>query len=131
MEYLPGDYIAGFVDGEGCFALKYIRSVRHERKNEPIYFYWDVEFIIALRMDDKNILERIRTTLECGRISFTKNGSVRFCVNVIDDLKNKIVPFFEKHPLQAKKQKDFLLWKEALEILYKNQHSREDSQRST
>ncbi|MGC9599153.1 MAG: hypothetical protein ABSE18_02090 [Minisyncoccia bacterium] len=29
--------------------------------------------------------------------------------------------FFEKYPLRAQKRKDFLLWKEALMILYKNQ----------
>ncbi len=121
MEMLPGDYIAGFVDGEGCFALKFIRSVRHDRKNKPVYFYWDVEFIIALRIDDKEILEKIRTSLECGRISLSKSGEARFYVNAINDLKDKLVPFFEKYSLRAKKQKDFLLWKEALMILYKNQ----------
>lgn len=40
---LPGDYIAGFVDGEGCFALKFRRDVRHDRPGNPEYYYWDIE----------------------------------------------------------------------------------------
>jgi hypothetical protein len=31
------------------------------------------------------------------------------------------VPFFEKYPLHAKKQFDFQLWKEAVEIFKRNQ----------
>ncbi len=120
MDKLPGDYIAGFVDGEGCFALKFIRSIRYERKNKPIYFYWDIEFAILLRGDDKEILEKIQNTLDCGKISMSKRGSVRYSVNDINDLTTKIVPFFEEYSLRAKKKHDFKLWKEGLLILIKN-----------
>lgn len=58
MEKLSGDYIAGFVDGEGCFALKLRREIRYERKNKPTYIYWDAEFAIVLREDDKEILKK-------------------------------------------------------------------------
>lgn len=121
MVKLPGDYIAGFVDGEGCFALKFRRDVRHERKNKPIYFYWDIEFAIVLRKDDQEILEKIKTTFDCGRISVSKSGQARYAVNNINDLSNKVVPFFGKHQLYAKKRHDFQLWKEAVEIIKRNQ----------
>lgn len=121
---LPGDYISGFVDGEGCFALKFRRDVRHDRKNTPVYFYWDIEFVIALRGDDKKILEAIQDTLGCGKISTDKKGQVRYAVNDIHDLSNKIVPFFSKYKLRAKKQYDFNLWKAALMIFIKNQNNR-------
>jgi hypothetical protein len=125
MEKLPGDYIAGFVDGEGCFALKFVRSVRHERKNSPTYFYWGLEFAIVLRADDKEILEKIKETLGCGSVSgANKAGAARFSVSKWDDLSNKILPFFEKYPLRAKKQKDYLLWMEALAILIRNKQAK-------
>ena len=120
MGKLPGDYIAGFVDGEGCFALKLRRDIRYERKNKPIYFYWDIEFAIVLRKDDKEILEAIRETLECGKISINKYGMARYAVNDINDLMYKIIPFFELYQLHAKKKFDFELWKEAMVLLYKN-----------
>lgn len=120
MEKLPGDYIAGFVDGEGCFALKFRRDVRHDRKNKPVYFYWDIEFAILLRADDKDILEKIKNTLNCGKISISKRGAVRYSVNNVDELVDKIVPFFDKYSLHAKKKYDFNLWQEALVILERN-----------
>ena len=117
---LPGDYIAGLVDGEGCFALKFRRDVRYDRKNEPVYFYWDIEFVIVLRSDDKEILEKIQETLNCGRISVDKRGSARYAVNNIDDL-GRLATFFTTYRLRAKKQYDFELWKEALAIFKRNQ----------
>lgn len=124
MEKLPGDYIAGFVDGEGCFALKFVREVRYDRKNKPEYLYWDIEFAILLRQDDQDILKGICETLGVGRISISKNGGARYAVNKINELQDVIVPFFEKYSLRAKKRFDFALWKKALIILEKNQQKK-------
>ncbi len=125
-EKLPGDYIAGFVDGEGCFALKFRRDIKHDRGKrsgiKPVYFYWDIEFAITLKEDDKEILEKIKNTLKCGYVQKpNKRGAVRYAVNNIDDLSNKIVPFFTKYSLHAKKRFDFELWKEAVLIFKRNQ----------
>ena len=119
MEKLSGEYIAGFVDGEGCFALHFRRDVRHERKNKPSYFSWKIQFSIVLRKDDINILTRIKEALECGNISIAKRGFARYQVTDVNDLGTKIVPFFEKNRLQAKKRLDFQLWKEAVMIIFK------------
>lgn len=43
MEILPSDYIAGFVDGEDCFALKFRRDVKNKRRGKTTYFYWNSE----------------------------------------------------------------------------------------
>ena len=72
---LPGDYVAGFVDGEGCFYLTYRSEIRYERPGKPKYFRWTPYFAINLRQDDKEILEKIRNTLSCGNIHF--NNEVR------------------------------------------------------
>jgi intein-encoded DNA endonuclease-like protein len=37
-EKLPGDYIAGFVDGEGCFALKFSKETKRNRAGNPCYY---------------------------------------------------------------------------------------------
>ncbi|HBT81220.1 hypothetical protein A2757_01975 [Candidatus Giovannonibacteria bacterium RIFCSPHIGHO2_01_FULL_48_47] len=121
MGELPGDYIAGFVDGEGCFALKFQREVKKKRKNRPEYFRWSAEFVISLRSDDVDLLKLIKDTLGCGKITFAKNKQVaRYSVAGIDNLQKIIVPFFEKHQLFGKKSKDFLLWKDALQIIGRN-----------
>lgn len=121
MEKLPGDYIAGFVDGEGCFALKFRRDFKSHRKGKQEYFYWDIEFAVVQDAKDEEILKSIQNTLECGRISISKRGVARYSVNDIDDLVGKIIPFFETYKLHARKRFDFELWKRAITIFMKNQ----------
>ncbi len=128
MSLLPPHYISGFVDGEGCFALKYRREIKLNRKNKPVYFYWDVEFAILLRGDDIDILHAIKKTLGCGKISMSKRGDARYAVNNISELSNIIVPFFSKYQLRAKKKYDFMLWKEAVEIFQRNQRKKINSE---
>jgi hypothetical protein len=109
---ITGDYIAGFVDGEGCFSLTY-------RKDKQKYFYWKVSFSIVLRKDDREVLESIRDYFQCGKISFT-NESIRFEIQDPDTLNNKLIPFFEQHQLIGKKKSDFVLWREAVQIVVNN-----------
>ena len=120
VEKLPGDYIAGFVDGEGCFALKFRKDSCHGR---PTYFRWDIEFILHLKNDDQEILESIQNTLSCGKINHPK-GAVRYAVNDIDHLMKIIVPFFDLYKLHAKKRLDFELWKEAVEIFTRSKRNK-------
>jgi hypothetical protein len=117
---LSGDYIAGFVDGEGCFDLQFRRDVRHERTNKPAYYGWKAQFVIVSRADDKELLEKIKNTLNCGHINFARGDQVRYSVQDIDTLHKIISPFFRKYRLSGKKKNDFELWAEAIEILYKN-----------
>jgi len=121
---LPGDYVAGFVDGEGCFYLTYRSEIRYERPGKPKYFRWTPYFAINLRQDDKEILEKIRNTLSCGNIYLLnrRDGEklAQFIIQNMDDLYSKILPFFEKYTLRAKKRHDFELWKKALKIMYNN-----------
>jgi len=117
---LPGEYIAGFVDGEGCFSLNFRRDVRHERKNHPTYFAWQAQFIVNIRADDARILEAIKNTLGCGILSLAKKGMISFAVQNINELHDIIIPFFRKFSLFGKKKYDFNLWAEAVEIIYQH-----------
>ena len=126
MEKLPGNYIAGFVDGEGCFALNFRKDIRRERKNSPVYFYWNAQFVIVLgdETKDKGLLEKIKFALGCGKITPNKQGHIRYSVQNIEELSKIIVPFFKKYKLYGRKKYDFALWKEAVSILTKNKQSK-------
>lgn len=122
---LPGDYIAGFIDGEGCFYLTYRSEIRHERPGKPKYFRWTPYFAINIRGDDREILEKIKNTLNCGNIYALKRGEMaHYIIQNMDDLYIKILPFFNKYPLRAKKKHDFELWSDALKIMYRNKRDR-------
>ncbi|MDO8436529.1 MAG: LAGLIDADG family homing endonuclease [bacterium] len=116
---LSGDYIAGFVDGEGCFDLQFRRDIRHERLGKPVYYSWKVQFVINIRRDDDKLLKKIQNALNCGQIHFTQS-EVRYSVQNLENLKNIIIPFFNKYPLSGKKKMDFGLWIEAIYIIYRN-----------
>ena len=82
-----------------------------------------MEFAIVLRQDDLDILTKIQESLQCGRITKSKGGDqARFSVQNSRDIIQKIVPFFEKYKLHAKKSGDFELWATAARIMtkYKN-----------
>lgn len=116
---LPEEFVAGFTEGEGCFALKFRRDVKKHRKGSPAYFGWQALFAIVLRKDDSALLQKIRDTLGCGTLSYTKDA-VRLQVHDIDTLVKKVMPFFNKYKLHGKKAKDFELWKEALTLIARN-----------
>ena len=113
------EYIAGFVDGEGCFALSLRKDVRKERPGSPVYFHWKAMFAIELRSDDVSVLNLIHERFKCGSVThIPKRNVVRFQVANLDDLNTIISPFFEAHTLIGKKQRDFNAWRKAVKILY-------------
>jgi hypothetical protein len=121
LKALSSDYIAGFVDGEGCFALKYRADRKYDKKGKQVheYYYWGAEFAIVLHPSDSALLDLIKDSFSVGNISFKKTGDqVRYSVQDTGDLKNVIVPFFEKNPLFGMKSKDFDLWKEAVALIF-------------
>lgn len=120
---ITGEYIAGFVDGEGCFSLTY-------RKDKGKYYYWKASFAISLRADDPEIIKSIKEYFCCGNISYSRNN-IRFEITDPDLLNEKIIPFFGEHQLIGKKRNDFELWKEAVYIIVKNKRRSINSAKGT
>lgn len=116
-------YIAGFVDGEGCFCIS---IYKHKERRHGL----DVKLVfeIELRADDRNILERLKRTLDCGNIynldykRYKWYPHIKFKVSSLADLKNKVIPFFKEYRLQAKKKISFDLFCQAVEIMSSKSH---------
>ena len=120
---LKPDYIVGLVDGEGCFCISISKH-----KTTKIGFEVRPMFEIEMVLEDKPLLERIRETFNCGRIYdlyYERYGwrpHVKFAVKSQKDIKDKIIPFFKKHKLKSKKQKDFVYFCKAFEIINNRNH---------
>ncbi len=105
---LSSDYIIGLVDGEGSFQVQ----TRKGRKNPTL------RFSIKLIEKDKDILEQVKSQLDCGKI-YIQNDSrpnhsrcFRFEVFNQKEIIEKIIPFFEKNPPKIKsKINDFEIFK--------------------
>ena len=113
----------GFTDGEGCFSISMFR-------NATTKFGWQVfpEFVITQGAKSLPALKLFQSFFGCGRIFVNKRYDnhheplYRYCVRSVKDLHEIIIPFFQKHPLQTAKQKDFTLFAEAVEMLLRKEH---------
>jgi LAGLIDADG endonuclease len=105
-----GNWLAGFIDGEGCFILR-----------ETTADYFRCGFSIELRVDDAPIIEEIQTRLGIGTIKYRhrpgKNGND--CPQVSWNVQSQpqcvvLMELLDRHPLRAKKAHDFAIWRMAL-----------------
>jgi hypothetical protein len=78
-------------------------------------------FVIHLHAKDLALLERIQSFFGVGSLSGSKR-SIRYQVQSVKDLTNIIIPHFDKYPLLAKKQADFLLFKSIVESMIRKEH---------
>lgn len=111
-----GNWLSGLVDGEGCFVLGWNEPSRDRTTRVPL-----ARFSIQLRADDYRILEAIKSFWGCGTTHLRTKVSQRspayaYIVSSKSSLHNILVPHFEKYPLRAKKQRDFVIWKRAVAL---------------
>lgn len=108
-------WFAGITDGEGCM---YARLKPLPSGNTTVY----CEFKIALRIDDKPLLDSIQRRLNVGMVHRVKAGrgdakaQAVFRVIDQDELYHTILPIFSKYSLNSKKQNDFDVWKKIVTI---------------
>lgn len=112
--------IIDFVSKIGCFDLQFRRDVKYNRPNKPVYYAWRAQFIVVGNSNNENLLRGIQNTLDCGRLHFVSGHKIRYSVQDVDNLYNKVLPFFKSCSLSRKKKQDFEWWAEAIEILYQN-----------
>ncbi len=120
---LPPDYVAGFIDGEGSFSvcINKQKTTRSGIEVRP-------EFAIELRADDREILERIMVTIGCGKIydcSYERYGwfpHTKYRISSYKLLVEYLIPFLDKHPLQAKKAEAYRLFREVVLMVYRKEH---------
>ena len=111
-----GNYIAGFVDGEGSFNISF-------RSRKDYKFPWKVSACFNISQKEKSILELIRQYLQCGTLRYRSDGVWYYEVNTLKDLHGHIIPFFQKHSfLSKKKQRDFLIFQKIVVMIQSKQH---------
>jgi hypothetical protein len=85
-------------------------------------------FGIRTRADDRATLELIRSFWGCGLLvrqepnksqKIDSKPCVTFAVTSAVDLFNVVAPHFHRHPLVAKKKRDFVIWEQGLDLVYR------------
>ena len=109
-------WVAGFVDGEGCFHISI--TLRQDTK-----LGWEVQprFKIKLHRKDQPVLEDVKNCLRVGKIYKSGLHTVQLQVWSIKELK-VILENFYKFPLITQKRADFLLLLRVIELMERREH---------
>ena len=121
-------WIVGFVDGEGCFTVSFFKHPKSRLRLK-----WEVfpEFVITQGIKSEAALKRIKDFFDCGAIYLNKRHDnhhehlLKYVVRNRADLLTKVIPFFEKNPLQSAKKKDFCIFARIIRMMSKKKHLEE------
>ena len=123
VQPLEGSYVAGFIDGEGSFSVSIGKHKTLVRGLEV-----RPEFEIEVRADDREVIERILITIGCGRIydcSYERYGwypHVKYKVTSTREMEEILFPFLDCNPLQAKKAKSYVLFRDIVLAYRRKEH---------
>jgi hypothetical protein len=107
-------WLAGFVSEEGCFQVNIFNSTNKIGQTVRLFF------TITQNFRDEALMNTLINYLGCGTLyKNQKKNSVDYKVTKINDLIEKIIPFFEKYKLLGIKTHDFEDFKK-IALLIKN-----------
>ena len=117
-----GDYLAGYVDGEGSFHVAVQRnpSTRNGWQLVP-------EFHVSQNPERATVLRLLQSHLGCGRIqanarSGGRDRSLVYVVRSRVDLIRNVIPFFERHPILSEKRLEFETFAEIVRAMERREH---------
>jgi LAGLIDADG endonuclease len=122
-------WVVGFVDGEGCFSIGFVRQPdRHDRKGYTAGYQVFHRFVVTQGARSADCLRELRDFFGAGRIYVNrrddnhKEDLHQFIVGRRDELIERIVPFFREHPLRSAKREDFEKFALCLERISTGDH---------
>jgi hypothetical protein len=118
-EKLNAQWVVGFVDGEGCF---YVDINSHPGMS--CQFQVLPEFIVMQHSRDVQLLHALKKFFGCGVVRSNHGNRMAYRVRGLDHLSERIVPFFEQHPLKSKKRVDFARFRKILYLMRQGKHLR-------
>ena len=126
-------WVIGFVDGEGCFSVGFIKQPnRGKRKGYKTGYQVSHEFVVTQGAKSIKSLYDIAEFFKVGQILVNKRYDnhkehlYRYVVRKRDDLLNVIIPFFRRYRMRSAKQIDFEKFAQCVELMQKEVHLARD-----
>ena len=116
MKLDPG-WVTGFVDGEGCFHVGINAHAEMTAGYQVL-----PEFTVVQHARDAQLLHALKAFFGCGVVRTNHGDRLAYRVRSQAHLLERILPFFEKHPLRSKKHVDFLKFRDVLLMMQKGEH---------
>jgi hypothetical protein len=114
---LEAQWIVGFVDGEGCFFV----GINPQPEMKTGYQVLP-EFTVVQHERDVQILHALKSFFGCGVVRQNHADRMAYRVRDAGHLRERIIPFFEKHPLKTKKILDFIKFRKILKMMELGEH---------
>src|SRR5438270_473695 len=115
-------WVIGFVDGEGCFSVGFVRQPsRTSRRGYKTGYQVVHRFAVTQGARSAACLEELREFFGVGRIYVNRRHDNhradlhQYRVERRADLLETVIPFFKRHPLRTSKQEDFAKFARCLE----------------
>lgn len=122
-------WVIGFVDGEGCFCIGFVRQAnRTGRKGYKTGYQVSHEFAVTQGAKSLSTLYELRDFFGVGQVLINKRYDNhkeylhRYVVRKRKDLLEVIIPFFRKHPMRSSKQQDFEKFARCVELIEAGYH---------
>lgn len=111
-------WLSGFASGESTFYLSIFKS--ETKLGESVL----VKFSLAQSLRDGLLIKHLVQYLGCGNYSerFTQGAICTFSVSKLKDLDEKIIPFFDKYPIEGSKFLDYQDFKKAVILIKDKAH---------
>ena len=122
-------WVIGFVDGEGCFSIGFIRQPdRENRKGYRTGYQVAHEFAVTQGAKSMSCLHELRDFFGVGQVIVNnrhdnhKEHLYRYVVRKRKELLEVVIPFFRQHPMHSSKQKDFEKFARCVELIESGLH---------
>jgi hypothetical protein len=122
-------WVIGFVDGEGCFSIGFVRQPdRARRRGYRTGYQVAHRFAVTQGAKSVSCLKELQSFFGVGRIFVNKrddNHREHLCNYLVErrsDLLDAVIPFFRKHPMRSSKQRDFEKFASIVEMMARGRH---------
>lgn len=111
-------YITGFIDGEGCFSVSFMKRSKMKSGIEI-----RPSFSVSQHKRNLPLVKKIHGFFGVGGIRFSKRDqNYKYEVRSLKDLTSVIIPHFEKYPLMTSKRSDFDKFVLICALMKQNKH---------
>ncbi len=122
-------WVIGFVDGEGCFSIGFVRQGdRAGRKGYRTGYQVSHDFVVTQGASSVECLHELREFFGAGKVYVNRRSDNhrehlhRYSVCRRQDLLERIIPFFQQYPLRTAKRFDFAKFAYCVELMAGNHH---------
>ena len=124
LTHLDPWWVAGFVDGEGCFSVSIHRN---ELARPTAGWHIQPTFQVTQHHDQRSVLESIRDFFDCGQVRSKGSGSSVdvYTVHSTIQLEERIIPFFTRYRLRVKGD-DFETFAQIVKAIRARSHHNRD-----